>query len=188
MTFAEIVKEIISREYRCGNTEIYDPWAATLQAASEILEGYRDEADAQDELAWLRAPLNTGCHVRYTGMGYEFDAETLKLALALRRCHEMCDGLLDTDPERTKRELEFLYLQHPNPWDNSVWYPAVTASGRFVEIKRTTGRGRVANTRYLHVRREAEIVSVQPDGNKKPIGTMWVHFRANLETGVVREI
>ena len=189
MTFAEIMEEIISREYHSGNTSCYKMWVAATMAADEILEGYASLEDAQNEIAYLKSDRNPDGNVRYTVMGYEFGAQAVGMAIRTKRAYERCKDLLPTDEIRKRTMANFLVAQVPDPYDNGMWYPAAMLLGKIVEVRLTCGRGRAIGQKYLHVRYPVERVIVHPDGFREHTGkTTFVHFRVNLRTLEIKEV
>ena len=189
MTFAEIMEEIISREYHSGNTSCYKMWVAAMMAADEILEGYASLEDAQNEIAYLKSERNPGGNVRYTVMGYEFGAQAVRLAICTRYAYEKCKNLLPTNKVRKRVMADFLVAQIPNPYDNGMWYPAAMLLGKIVEVRLMCGRGRAIGQSYLHVRYPVERVIVHPDGFREHAGEQtFVHFRVNLSTYEITEV
>jgi hypothetical protein len=84
--------------------------------------------------------------------------------------------------------VQYMNAQHPDYWDTGRWYPAQLPTGGNVEIKRTTGRGRLQGKRYLHVRYTVPLVIVDPDGKRTPMGITYAHTIHNLKTGEWREV
>lgn len=190
MTFAEIVQLIIEREHQAGNAGIFKGYAATKMAAAEILAGYRDLEDAKDELAWLRASLNTGSKVRYTSEGYEFDYDTLVVAIVFELL-VVKNKETDTEaPEYTKYQAQFLMCQLPREaQEKGKWYPAVMPGGKMIEIRRTYSKGKNPGRKFLHLRWKDETL-VRDVGTDKvtPLGFVWVQFRINMQSGEIMEV
>jgi hypothetical protein len=85
-----------------------------------------------------------------------------------------------------KEEVDFLNRQHPSQWVNGNWYPAKSKQGREVEIRRSKA---VRNGRsYLHIRYPIDVILKDHEGNEVSRRKSFRHFRANIETGAIKEI
>lgn len=54
-----------------------------------------------------------------------------------------------------------LNAQHPATWIAGHWYPAIGPNNTPVEIRRTSGVGRNAGTKFLHIKKPGQFYQYQ---------------------------